>query len=830
MAPENDKRRHIFLTETASTERFRPVGGGGSTSLNTPVRNRQIHGRSLISQLQEIQNQDDTFREARRAHGIDLGDGICVTFEGEPDFELKVESLEFQPSGIELLTAKEVDNKIIASVFVPEGKLGFFIRKVEKYLTDDTDSGLPWNKDLVEGVSHIRRAALEALWTDSIDEYPPERVSAWWEVWLRSGSNAGDVWSALLEFAPQLNITIGRDKIDFFDRTVVLIQGTREQLILSIDLLNIIAEVRKPKDHPGLITGMTQEEQAEWVDDVLNRIQPPSEDLPAVCILDSGVNNGHPLLQPALDDNDVHTVNPAWGTNDNIRHNGHGTEMAGIALYGDHVDLLASSGPIPITHILESVKILPPDGNHEPHLYGSITGEAVARVEVQAPHRSRGICLAVTAPDIRDRGRPSSWSAALDDLVVGSDGNDPRLIFVSAGNILSMLQLSEYPDSNRTSDVQDPGQAWNVMTIGAYTEKDQLDNPDYSDWCLVAAPGELSPSSSTSWMWDRKNSPIKPDFVLEGGNMAADPDEWIDNAIDSLQLLTTNWRPHESLFTTTRQTSAATALAARMGAIILSEYPDFWPETVRALMVHSSEWTQELLRQCEPLNTQRDWENLLRFCGYGVPDINRALWSASNSLTLIAQDELHPFDLNESRTRIVTRDMHLHSIPWPTTTLRDLGEIPVEMRITLSYFIEPSPGRRGWTRKHRYASHGLRFEVMTALEDRDQFRSRINQIVRNEEGGATTTSDSSEWMLGTKLRTRGSIHSDIWQGTAADLAERDHIAVFPVGGWWKERRHLGRWNNTARYSLIVTIRTPEEEVDLYTPVANQIELPIEIEV
>ena len=73
--------------------------------------------------------------------------------------------------------------------------------------------------------------------------------------------------------------------------------------------------------------------------------------------------------------------------------------------------------------------------DNEPHLYGSITGEAVARVEIQAPDRNRGICLAVTAPDRRDRGRPSSWSAALDDLAVGSDGDDSRLFFVAVKHI-----------------------------------------------------------------------------------------------------------------------------------------------------------------------------------------------------------------------------------------------------------------------------------------------------------------------------------------------------------------------------------------------------------
>ena len=55
--------------------------------------------------------------------------------------------------------------------------------------------------------------------------------------------------------------------------------------------------------------------------------------------------------------------------------------------------------------------------------------------------------------------------------------------------------------------------------------------------------------------------------------------------------------------------------------------------------------------------------------------------------------------------------MHLHDLPWPRDVLEDLGETPVEMRVTLSYFIEPNPSRRGHRSRYRYESHGLRFDV-----------------------------------------------------------------------------------------------------------------------
>ncbi|MFO7729669.1 MAG: peptidase S8, partial [Spirochaetia bacterium] len=93
-----------------------------------------------------------------------------------------------------------------------------------------------------------------------------------------------------------------------------------------------------------------------------------------------------------------------------------------------------------------------------------------------------------------------------------------------------------------------------------------------------------------------------------------------------------------------------------------------------------------------------------------------------------------------------------------------------------------------------------------------------------------TASASDHWELGVNLRNRGSIHSDIWHGTASELASSNIIAVFPRTGWWKERAYLEKWDKQARYSLIVSIRTPEETVDIYTPVASKIGIgtPIEI--
>src|SRR6185503_19978230 len=123
--------------------------------------------------------------------------------------------------------------------------------------------------------------------------------------------------------------------------------------------------------------------------------------------------------------------------------------------------------------------------------------------------------------------------------------------------------------------------------------------------------------------------------VMEGGNVAIDEPMGFACSMDSLSLLTTGHQPNERLFTLSWATSAATALAAGMAARIRAGYPTYWPETVGALMVHSARWTQPMLDAYMPagVRNQDTLRQLLRHCGYGVPSLERALYSAGNSLT-----------------------------------------------------------------------------------------------------------------------------------------------------------------------------------------------------
>lgn len=827
MSDQTRNLPHLYLSGNGESENYTSRGGGGR-SLQPPIRDREAHATALQQALNQAINEAKQNLDSRDPE-IAIGtSGFYLEFQIHADKADAFERLENKTKGIELVAVRkslETENMLDATVFVPETAAEHFLSKVEKYRTEDTRFEKPKNEALVTRMQSVQLGTVRSLFTDDIALFPQNELEIWWEVWLRK--NQGDPFKCV---AKRLNL-ITKQHLIFPEREVILTLANLESMTLIIDKnSDLIAELRIAKDLPSFFLDMGPIEQERWSRDLENRLLPPEDDAVAICLLDSGVAQIHPLIMPALELADMHTCNPNWGFNDNNAC-GHGTKMAGLALYSDLFEALQTLNPIQLSHRLESVKILPPMGQNEPELYGAITEQAIALPEIQAPNRPRLFCMAVTNTDTSpNTGSPSSWSAAVDQLCFG-DGEFQRLIIISGGNIREDILPTDYLDINDVSSIENPCQAWNPLVIGAYTEKVNIVDPRFAGFNPVAPAGDLSPRSRTSVSWSDQWPMIRPDVVFEGGNLASDG---IRPAIcmDDLCLLTTYHLPNQRRFERMGDTSSATALASYMAAQIMSKYSSYYPETIRALIVHSAEWTQAMKEFFQSVDNKKT--KILPFLkryGYGVPDLNRALRSANNDLTLIIEDDLQPFCLDD-KNNIKTRYMKFHGLPWPSEKLEELGEADVELKVTLSYFIEPNPGERGWGRRHQYASHGLRFEVKRPSENDDDFRRRVNKAATDEEEKSSNSNrnDNDNWFLGKRNRDRGSIHSDIWYGSAADLAQRGAIAVYPVGGWWKENKTLERWNESVRYSIVVSIRVPSVDVDIYTPVANLIEVPIPISI
>ena len=117
-----------------------------------------------------------------------------------------------------------------------------------------------------------------------------------------------------------------------------------------------IVELRRASDSPAFyLDDLDSDEQRDDCEALAERTKWPGMDVPAVCLLDTGVNRAHILIEPTLAEADMAAVKVGWGVADSA--NGHGTGMAGLALFGDLTPHLGGTGVASLTHRLESVKI-----------------------------------------------------------------------------------------------------------------------------------------------------------------------------------------------------------------------------------------------------------------------------------------------------------------------------------------------------------------------------------------------------------------------------------------------------------------------------------------
>jgi hypothetical protein len=811
-------RDHILLNENTLTLPYTSINQGRSN----------VVPRTNIDRVEQGNKIRDDLNAAIAAFSDEapVEDFVYVVFKSVPGFLLDLD--KFDKGNYRLASYRKInedpgDETYEATVYLNRRAIAQFLRKVEQYIGENTPGGNPKHQTLLANLDEIRVATLESFWQEPELPFPNNQDVSWWEIWLNRDLDklVEDQLAPVFELLEQANVQVGSNRwLAFPENLVFLVRGTSEQLGATLLYTDALAELRKPRETAEYFTYLDKPEQAEWMDNLLDRLQVNQESNVAICLLDTGVNINHPLLQRLIPQNHLDAIEPHWDRLDTHRQ-GHGTPMAGLALYGDLTDVLPTNQPVRIFHHFESVKIIEGTQPNNPELYGAITQEAVARGEIMNPDFKRIVCMAVTSADLVHLGQPSSWSAAIDQLSFGNVEalNESTLFFISGGN-LPLIHRINFPIANDEASIEDPAQSFNAITVGAYTIKDRIDLQRFPDAVVIAQHGEMAPSNTTSMPW-LQEWPRKPDIVMEGGNHGLHNGGLIDP--DSLQLLSTGkgglGRPW---FTSFGDTSAATALAGKFAAELYHFYPGYWPETMRALVIHSADWTPAMLGGHHISDLSHEQKlRLIATVGYGVPNFQKARYSASNSLSLVIQRILRPYKFEDSRVK--TDEFHIIDLPWPVEALQEMLATPVQLKVTLSYFIEPNPGNKQYDMASSYRSHGLRFKMIDTYESDDAFAARISRESRNED---YTREGGEHWILGNQIRDKGSIHKDIWQCTAAELATRRKIAIYSVGGWWKNRKNLRRYDFSVRYSLVVTIDTPDNGIDIYTPV--QISIPVEL--
>lgn len=790
------------------------------------------HANSLLEQLTQALGAMPAATADVRLSVQGLKPGTVVEVSTRPPDEESRTKAAKMPSALDfpaqdivvLRTERRDDRTESALLFVPDDAREFLQGRIGDYGRDPGNAKRP-DIDRFEVVETFATAPVRSFFVGDVDFDAPDIL--WWELWLRNGADRAE---HLSNIARDANLDVHAERLLFPDTTVIFVHASASALIrFAHRVPGGITEIRQAT---GTIAPFLHRDtgglgQHDWVAELAGRVVPPSDQASVVCALDTGIAADHPLIAPGL--KGAWAYDDAWETHDHAPEGGHGTGIAGLVLYGDLDPHMNGAEPVTLTHNVESMKLLPPKGfpPTKPPSYGVVTQGAVAKVELESPGLLRAFCIATSAVDFPP-SRPSSWSGALDQLTAGAMPGDvmegvsaskapKRLVVVATGNVTG----GKLVDVTPLQPIEDPSQSWNVLTVGGLTRKEQPPAPPPTLKTVVPA-NHRSPFSRGSQSLPYDLTPIKPEVLFEAGNMVVDDSDFC-SWHEAVSLLTLGSDVTAEPLVPFWATSAAAGVAGNFIGKLQTALPELWPETHRALTVDSANWPQPIRKQL--IGTGAHWktgskgkrQKILREVGFGIPEIERAILSARNDLTMVAQAEIQPFAFGADGRSGVFNEMHFYDLPWPRSALERLENEVVMMKVTLSYFIEPNLNGRAATRPDTYRSYGLRFAMKKRKESNVAFRARINAAQKSD--GSVASNETDCWLLGPKAVQAGSLHCDLWRGYAVDLAAHDAIAIYPVGGWWKSHAGQRRITDKGRYALVVSISAPGQAVDLHGQVA-----------
>ena len=299
---------HIDLSRRAQAVPYTSVGSnpvGAGTS-----RSREQHGAKLRGELAAAYRAfDATRREDER-----IGPPEGAFLEVELKRGTRIEAVERKKDGIMPGASRREETDIrIVGLYVPDGSREVFLDILREYQEGElTPKGKPRRKDFVEAIESIRQARLETFWTDDVSRLPPHGREMWWEIWclrrLRGRSRGLD---------RAARGACGRA------RTAALLPRARSAAGAGRQSDDRVDAVRPPFDRgaskgqrqslSSFSTNWTEMSNGSVSEDLAERTRWPGAEVPAVCLLDTGVNRAHILIEPTLAEDDMAAVKPEWG-------------------------------------------------------------------------------------------------------------------------------------------------------------------------------------------------------------------------------------------------------------------------------------------------------------------------------------------------------------------------------------------------------------------------------------------------------------------------------------------------------------------------------------
>ena len=861
--------------------RARLQGGGRQSPQTLANRNaRQAHSAALLGAAQSLSANWRNRRELREDELPTIPAGIPILLQVDPGLDLDVlrEKFSFeivaeQEEGYVIVASEDVDlTQFLAMVngFSVQVHGSATIASVHR-LFDDPNQTDRLQRVLSERLFeewptirdeqiHIVDIGISCTGTQEIPVYPnrgKRDSDADWarkeSGWSQARANAYEAWD---------NIKTTREtEIEAFTRfysaeILHLIDGAAFDAAVLPDSFTVrlripgkglrdfilnypyIFEVVEPED----IALPQRTSESQYHPDGLTPPPPPDVEAPAVCVIDSGIQQAHILLQPAIDQAASYCFLPGRNSNevdDQVSPGGHGTRVAGAVLYGENVTGNSTSQ---LPFWIQNARVLDQDNRMPVELFPPEAVRSIVERYGQSARQTRIYNHSINASGPCRTRYMSAWAAEIDLLSATHD----VLIIQSAGNLPisgtttlpgvkeHLVAGRDYPSYllEASSRVANPAQSLQALTVGsvAYGQFEQ------NDW-RTFAQGNGNPSAFSRTGFGIWNV-MKPEVVEYGGDdvrtINAPPDVQAGGRIAAAcpeLIRSTMFPPGPAFDRDETGTSFSTPKVARIAAHLQKILPEESTLLYRALIVQSARWPQwadAILAELRGLDQRNDQERrqelldqasqTIRLIGYGIPDQNIATTNTDHRTTFITSGE----------RSIRARECHIYQVPIPASLRGQADEFDIRIDVTLSYVAQPRRTRRNL---RRYLSTWVDWKSSKLGEGLADFRVRAMKEEENEADplpGAvlpwTLHEKSNDGWIRVTKRNSGTVQKD-WAVVKSNRLP-DHFCIAVVGhaGWSHDP------DSYARYALAVSLEILGQEISIYEPLRTAVlDLQTEVE-
>ena len=443
----------------------------------------------------------------------------------------------------------------------------------------------------------------------------------------------------------------------------------------------------------------------------------PANDASTVCVIDSGIQEKHRWLEPAIDAATSRCFLPGVAADDvadYVGPQGHGTRVAGAVLYPNQIPVAGEVEPVAW---IQNARVL----NADNKLPDALTPEEYLQQVVAhfhaAPRFTKIFNHSINANVPCPKQRMTSWAAKLDQLsheqevlFIQSAGNQHRLGNGDQANtgLSAHLDAGRQPPAHQleaSMRVANPAQSLHALTVGSVSGAVFEDANARS-----FATGEHQPSGFSRAGYGEPWSVVKPEVVEIGGDLvySKNPPRNIRHHTDvAVELLNSTMHSAPAYSKDGAGTSFAAPKVAHIAAQIQNLFPAVSPLLYRALIVQSARWPGWA-------EDEANKDKVLKLIGYGLPSLERATSNSEGRVTLITPDaEILP-----------SKKLHLYTIRIPDELRTAALEARIRIDVTLAYTALP---RRTRARRTGYLETWLDWETSKLNEPRDIFQTRMQK-------------------------------------------------------------------------------------------------------